>query len=96
MKNPDCYKCIYRQAIPGNAHSTCKHPESGSDNQIGLMFAILAGVGRAKPQLNTRGILKLQIDGDMYSVKMGWFNWPYCFDPVWLRNCDGFQGKQST
>jgi hypothetical protein len=24
---------------------------------------------------------------------MGWFFWPYNFDPRWLKSCDGFEPK---
>lgn len=27
-KKPDCYKCKYRGTVPGDAHSSCKHPKS--------------------------------------------------------------------
>jgi hypothetical protein len=28
-----------------------------------------------------------------HGVRMGWFNWPLNFDPVWLESCDGFSDK---
>ena len=32
----------------------------------------------------------LNIQADEYGIKSGWFNFPHNFDPVWLRNCDGY------
>ena len=32
--------------------------------------------------------------GDSHGIKMGWFYWPYNFDPVWLKECDGFEKKE--
>lgn len=58
-KKPDCYKCVHRLDIPGNAHSRCNNHD-------------------AHVAANARGI------------RMGWFNWPLNFDPVWLISCDGF------
>jgi hypothetical protein len=26
--------------------------------------------------------------------RMGWFNWPIDFDPVWLESCNGFEQKE--
>ena len=31
------------------------------------------------------------IRGDPWGIKMGWFAYPFCFDPVWMRtNCHNF------
>lgn len=32
--------------------------------------------------------------GDEYGIKNGWFLYPFNFDPVWLRYCDGFEAKE--
>ncbi len=37
----------------------------------------------------------LNIKADFYGIRMGWFNMPFNFDPVWLESCDGFQSKYS-
>ena len=31
-KKPDCYKCIYRSNISGDAHISCKFPDSKKIN----------------------------------------------------------------
>ena len=36
---------------------------------------------------------KLNIKGNEYGIRMGWFMFPICFDPTWLENCDGFTKK---
>lgn len=33
---------------------------------------------------------KLEIKAVEHGVRMGWFYWPVQYDPVWLRNCNGF------
>jgi len=38
---------------------------------------------------------KLHISGDPHGIKKGWFAWPVDFDPAWLRNCDGFEAKET-
>jgi len=38
-------------------------------------------------------IKKLNIVGDLRGIKRGWFMWPANYDPVWLKNCDGFKAK---
>lgn len=91
---PKCYSCIYRGNIEGNAHSRCNHPENKkSDNPLAEVLAIFAGVGRAAPIANINALKKLNIQADAYGIQRGWFNWPYNFDPVWLRNCDGYKEK---
>jgi hypothetical protein len=34
--------------------------------------------------------VRAEVVGDPYGIKSGWFNWPWNFDPVWLKSCDGF------
>lgn len=35
----------------------------------------------------------LIVRGDAYGMRHGWFAWPINFDPVWLRECNGFESK---
>ena len=36
---PNCYNCIYRRNIPGDAHSICRHPEAHTGvNAIDALF----------------------------------------------------------
>jgi len=39
---------------------------------------------------NIKAMEKLEIKGDRYGMKNGWFMWPANFDPTWLENCNGF------
>jgi hypothetical protein len=96
----NCYTCIYRGTIPGDCHSCCRHPDSGlggdnSDPMLNLI-AIFASVGRCAPITNLNGAKKLQICGDPHGIRNGWFNWPYNFDPTWLKSCNGFLSKEET
>jgi len=34
------------------------------------------------------------VKGDKHGIKNGWFSWPFNFDPIWLKECDGFIKKQ--
>ena len=91
---PNCYDCIHRREAPGSAHSTCRHPDAGTDDGRAAL-AILASVGRGGPVVNTAGAEALNIMGNPHGIRMGWFNWPYEFDPTWLQECNGFTAKQS-
>lgn len=33
-KNPNCYLCIHRRPIAGDAHSSCYHPDSCKHNSV--------------------------------------------------------------
>ena len=35
-----------------------------------------------------------KVQGKEHGIKMGWFMWPYSFDPVWLVSCDSFEIKE--
>jgi len=79
---PDCYGCIYRGEVPGDAHSCCHYP----GNQTGRMTELFSAG-------NLRNAAKLKIEADPHGFGRGWFMWPVNFDPVWLRNCEGFKPK---
>ena len=89
MSGPNCYDCIYRGNVPGDAHSTCHHPEikNKNDNEFGALVQMVSGgfVDAAR---------KLKIKGNSHGIRSGWFFWPANFDPVWLENCEGFTPKK--
>jgi len=91
-----CYKCKHKGDVPGSVHSSCNHPDVANEKQDSLaeLMAVLASVGRVQP-VNI-GTEKLNIKACTRGIKMGWFNWPFNFDPVWLENCDGFEPKETT
>ena len=35
----------------------------------------------------------VEITGNTYGISMGWFSWPWDFDPTWLISCNGFSQK---
>ena len=85
----DCYKCKYRGTIPGDAHTQCKHPKVNAGDMFAALVAALTGeYAQAAKELN--------IQGDPHGIQAGWFIWPANFDPVWLRNCDGFTPMEVT
>jgi hypothetical protein len=59
---------------------------------LGLL-AVFASVGRGVP---IQGMNDLNIEGDSHGIRNGWFNWPWNFDPVWLRRCDGYSPKEKV
>ena len=99
MEKPNCYNCIYRRKLIGDAHSKCEHPAAVREvakhfnEPLYEAMAILASVGRVQPD----GVMEtgLNIKGHPHGIKNGWFLWPFNFDPVWLENCDGFTEKES-
>lgn len=34
------------------------------------------------------------VAADRHGMAKGWFDWPFCFDPVWLHRCDSFAAKE--
>jgi len=87
MNKQNCYKCRYKEDIPGDAHVCCEHPEI-KKNLKEEMFACLGVSNAISPSSQ-----KLNIRANAHGVEKGWFNWPVNFDPVWLENCDGFEEK---
>ena len=81
-KKPNCYECIHRRGLMGDAHSRCAHPEAGESRSLGPL-------GRAVDAAK-----KLGVTGNLHGIQNGWFFWPSNFDPVWLEACDGFTEKE--
>jgi hypothetical protein len=79
MGKQNCYNCIHRGNVPGDAHSCCRYPGTST----GMFDLFLNGDIRRK----------LNIKGNEHGIRCGWFMWPVNFDPVWLENCDGFEKK---
>lgn len=88
---PNCYNCIYRRNIPGDAHSICRHPEAHTGvNAIDALFDFFMQSKGDKSKSRE----KLNIKGNPHGIKSGWFVWPVNFDPVWLESCNGFTEKE--
>ncbi len=93
VKKFNCFTCNHKRNVAGSANCRCRHPSLGDrvNDPLLEMMAIFAGVGRASPMaVSTK---ELNIQGDPYGINNGWFNFPWSFDPTWLRNCDGYEGK---
>ena len=96
LKKFDCWTCQYKGHVGGSAHICCNHPSLHLDEvkkkvpMLELM-SILGSVGRM-PQVSFSS-KELNIQGDTHGIKHGWFNFPFNFDPTWLRNCDGCKKK---
>lgn len=91
---PDCYKCVHSGGVLGSVHLCCQHPDAGGKDPGAGAMAILASVGRVAPTVDLAGADALGIKADAHGIRMGWFNWPFQFDPVWLRECKGFTAKR--
>ena len=84
---PNCYECVYRGEVPGDAHSRCCHPSVKQDsNPFGALVEMLQGK-------NNEAAKTLGISGHETGIRRGWFMWPANFDPVWLNTCNGFTPK---
>lgn len=94
-EKPNCYKCIYRQSIPGDAHSRCTHPNIYKDNEE------LTGLSELVTLLNSHlGIMwmkenNLNVTGNEHGIQNCWFNWPWNYDPIWLLTCSGYTKKDN-
>lgn len=86
---PDCYKCIFRGNVAGDAHSCCLHPVA----KAGAMKLLLGFMMGATGATIKKDDQSLTIQGNPHGIKNGWFNYPENFDPAWLEKCTGFEEK---
>ena len=87
----ECYQCIYRRDIPGDAHSRCAHPRIPKLSDIFSIYQEMTS------GIKSQGVPKEQaihVIGDPHGIRKGWFYWPVNFDPVWLISCNGFTAKE--
>ena len=92
MENPNCYKCKYRKTLAGSVHSQCTHPKTQKalESNLGAILSLFASVGRTNPIVEPNSTKELNMKFNNHGVRKGWCNWPWNFDPVWVKNCDGF------
>lgn len=93
MTKNKCYDCKWRGEIRGDCHSCCEHPSLKEINQNldAKLMSIFAGVQRVAPvNISSK---EMNIRASQYGINNGWFNFPFNFDPTWLKNCDGFEMK---
>lgn len=81
-----CFGCKYRGHATGSSHSRCNHPSATKISRDELL-AMLAG----SIFVELESARELEIQANDHGIRMGWFNWPYDFDPTWLENCNGFE-----
>ena len=91
---PNCYKCIHRGSVPGNAHSCCKHPSLGeiADNPMIALMSMLGGNKVKTGPVTSAAAIK--VVGNPHGIANGWFMHPFNFDPAWLEECNGFEAKE--
>ena len=96
MNKPNCYDCIHRRSLAGDAHSACHHPafEKVHDEPLLKIAALFASVQRQPPfQFKSKACV---VVGSEHGIRSGWFNHPLNFDPVWLESCNGFESEKGT
>ena len=91
MSKPNCYDCKFRRELVGNTHSRCAHPSIGESVPVNDLLAAM-GVGFQTAE-STKAARHLNIAGHSHGIRMGWFIWPWNFDPTWLESCDGFESR---
>lgn len=97
----DCHKCKHRRNIPGDTHSSCRHPKLSGffEEPLAELITILGKrCGCGDIILEAVKDIKefnkdFAIEANEHGIKKGWFIWPFNFDPAWLENCNAFEEK---
>lgn len=108
---PDCRLCIHHREIPGNTHVSCKHPATKAlfwDSPFAEMIVLCPDpvltpvMVEAARSFGGHLIVGqpnedegIEIRFHPHAVIKGWFAWPFNLDPVWLKFCTGFEGKDA-
>lgn len=83
---PNCYECKHRGSLAGDCHSQCNHPKINESDRLLAPVAMVLG-------MPSQAMKQLDIQLDSYGVQMNWAIWPINYDPIWLKNCNGFEKK---
>lgn len=89
----NCYTCVHRRNVPGDAHSRCAHPkvDSGSGDMFDGIIGMVEMMMGNRPASNP-----LNVRGNPHGIRAGWFMHPFNYDPAWLEACDGHTEKKEN
>lgn len=92
---PNCYACIHRDDLPGDAHSSCAHPAASTPRgRAAAQTLLVVGMSaRHGDKIQLRADT-LQLSATLHGIRNGWCFWPFTFDPVWISECTGFAEKE--
>lgn len=97
---PDCINCKWRRNISGNCHARCAHPDIKKD-VMAVLKETLDVVTDENGRVEAKDLSKrlesntiLGVTGNPEGISLGWFQWPWNFDPLWLETCDGFEFRK--
>lgn len=76
----DCYKCKFRDEVPGSVHSSC----GVFDGKSSVTMATMAMLGKI-PKITDTNTGEDLVKCNPLGVANGWCNFPLDFDPVWVE-----------
>jgi hypothetical protein len=85
--------CRYYRSTGADALpiSSCFHP-AARRAYLALAEHVASGAPGLPEMQPPRGF---EVIGDRHAIAMGWWDWPYRFDPMWLVHCEGFAPAHS-
>jgi hypothetical protein len=91
VKENNCYNCRHRCDVPGDAHSTCRHPKAQNDNPERSIVDLLRRLSKGGQITDFMVLSSMGVKLKEHGVKHGWANFPYNFDPIWVEECKSFE-----
>lgn len=90
---PNCQKCIHKRNIPGDAHFQCSLFMKKMEEQEGKIFFLYYSIySHLEPNLVKEFINKYTgMGAEHHGIASGWCNFPFNYDPVWLKGECKFQ-----
>lgn len=96
----NCHKCKHHDTNLGTYHLICKHPKVGlsdsADNPLANVLAIFASVHRCPPQVDADTAISMGITISEHGLRNGWANWPWNFDPIWIKTCNCYEDQKEN
>lgn len=82
-----CHECVHHRILATGA-TACRHPLTAAAHKLPIAATIEA-MGHALP-LPVPG---MRVTASQQAIVLGWWSWPYSYDPAWLVDCDKFEAE---
>jgi hypothetical protein len=84
-----CNDCVHKLSSPSSHHISCNFFKEDGLKQSMSMYVLLVKklpfILKLTNKLNNEVVEVDPIIFDKHGIEQGWCNWPFDFDPIWVK-----------